>query len=260
MTRINTKKPMNLPQLTPREYFPPDKIKFIVYSITMLKLPVLFCLLLTVPQIWAQEGVSSLASKTPLGDAVIKTTATVLTPFAAAAPVTLPPALPVDARTPAAAHAEDVSKSDGPGPEPEDEELPELDIEVFLRSRISKIAQQYLGVSYKYAGVSPSGFDCSGLVYFVFLEAAGMEVSRSTVGLWKTGKPVKLAEARQGDLLIFTTVRPGSSHVGIVLENSPEEGIRFIHAASGGSKRGVIISGLNEAYYKARVMGARTFF
>jgi cell wall-associated NlpC family hydrolase len=134
-----------------------------------------------------------------------------------------------------------------------------LDIEAFLRGRIAETAQMYLGVPYKTAGVSPEGFDCSGLVYFVFREAAGMELSRSTVGLWNSGKAVKVADVKPGDLLIFTTVRPGASHVGIVLENTPA-GIRFVHAASKGSKIGVIISGLNEAYYKSRLMGARTFF
>jgi cell wall-associated NlpC family hydrolase len=140
-----------------------------------------------------------------------------------------------------------------------DDNAPELDIEAFLRGRIAETVQLYLGVPYKPAGISPEGFDCSGLVYFVFLEAAGMEVSRSTVGLWKSGKAIRLTDVKPGDLLIFTTVRPGASHVGIVLENTPA-GICFAHAASKGSKIGVIISWLNETYYKSRVMGARTFF
>jgi cell wall-associated NlpC family hydrolase len=140
------------------------------------------------------------------------------------------------------------------------DDAPELDIEAFLRGRIAEIAQRYLGVAYKYAGITPEGFDCSGFVYFVFHEAAGMELSRSTTALWKSGKAVKLAEVRPGDLLVFTTVKPGASHVGIVLENSKEKGIIFVHAASQGAKVGVIVSGLNESYYKARVMGARNYF
>jgi cell wall-associated NlpC family hydrolase len=140
------------------------------------------------------------------------------------------------------------------------EDAPELDIEALLRGRIAETAQLYLGVPYKPAGISPEGFDCSGLVYFVYREAAGMDVSRSTVGLWTSGKAVKLVDVKPGDVLVFTTVRPGASHAGIVLENSPERGIVFIHAASQGSHVGVIISRLNENYYKSRIMGARTFF
>ncbi|MDR2072026.1 MAG: C40 family peptidase [Spirochaetaceae bacterium] len=140
-----------------------------------------------------------------------------------------------------------------------EEELPELDIEVVLRRRITEMAREYLGVPYRYAGVSPEGFDCTGLVYFVYREAAGMEVSRSSVGIWNSGKNVSLAQVQPGDVLVFTTVRPGASHAGIVLENGPQ-GILFIHAASQGSKTGVIISNLNENYYRTRFMGARSYF
>lgn len=140
-----------------------------------------------------------------------------------------------------------------------EEDLPELDIEALLRRRITEIAQLYLGVPYKTAGITPEGFDCSGFVCYVFREAAGMEISRATVGIWNSGKKITLEQVRPGDLLVFTTVRAGASHVGIVLENGPT-GITFIHAASQGSKIGIIISNMNENYYKARFMGARNYF
>jgi hypothetical protein len=141
---------------------------------------------------------------------------------------------------------------------PEDE-LPELDIEVLLRGWITKKAREYMGVPYKYAGAGPDGFDCSGFVYFVYREAAGMDVSRSTAGIWNSGKKIPLAETRPGDVLLFTTVRPGPSHTGIVLENGPN-GVIFIHAASQGAATGIIISNMNERYYKTRFLGARTYF
>ncbi|MDR2181919.1 MAG: C40 family peptidase [Treponema sp.] len=140
-----------------------------------------------------------------------------------------------------------------------DEDAPELDIETFLRTRITLAARQHLGVPYKTAGAGPDGFDCSGLVYFAYREAAGMELSRSTAGLWNSGKAIAAKDAKPGDVLIFTTVRAGASHAGIVLENG-EAGIVFIHAASQGSRTGVIISRLNETYYRSRFMGARTYF
>ena len=140
-----------------------------------------------------------------------------------------------------------------------EEDVPDLDIETLLRGLITETAQEYLGVPYKAAGISPEGFDCSGFVYFIYREAAGMEVSRSTVGIWNSGKTITLAQVRPGDVLVFTTVRAGASHTGIVLENGPG-GVIFIHAASQGSKTGVIISNMNESYYKARFMGARSYF
>ena len=147
----------------------------------------------------------------------------------------------------------------GQGAAGTDEDAPELDIEVFLRGRIAAMAQEYLGVPYKTAGVSPEGFDCSGFVHFIYREAAGMEVSRSTVGIWNSGTKITLAQVRPGDVLVFTTVRAGASHAGIVLENGPR-GIIFIHAASQGAETGVIISNMNESYYKTRFMGARSYF
>jgi len=140
-----------------------------------------------------------------------------------------------------------------------EEDSPELDIETLLRRRITETAQKYLGVPYKYAGISPEGFDCSGFVHFVYREAAGMEVSRSTVGIWNSGKKIALAQVRPGDVLVFTTVRAGASHTGIVLENS-SRGVTFIHAASQGAQTGVIISNMSESYYKTRFMGARSYF
>jgi cell wall-associated NlpC family hydrolase len=140
-----------------------------------------------------------------------------------------------------------------------EENAPELDIETFLRNRIAELAQKYLGVPYKYASIGPDGFDCSGFVYFVFREAAGMEVSRSSVGIWNSGKKIALEQVRTGDVLVFTTIRRGASHAGIVLENGPN-GIIFIHAASDGPQTGVIISSMNESYYKTRYLGARSYF
>ena len=140
-----------------------------------------------------------------------------------------------------------------------DENAPELDIEIVLRKCITEFAQTFIGVPYKYAGISPDGFDCSGFIYYVFRESAGMDVSRSSVGIWNSGTKVELNQVKPGDVLVFSTVRAGASHVGIVLENGPQ-GILFIHAASQGPEIGVTISNMNESYYKTRYMGARSYF
>jgi cell wall-associated NlpC family hydrolase len=140
-----------------------------------------------------------------------------------------------------------------------EEDLPELDIEAILRRCITETAQEYLGVPYKAAGVTPAGFDCSGFVYFVYKEAAGIDVSRSSTGLWNNKKKITLAQTRPGDVLVFATVRSTASHAGIVLENGPK-GVTFIHAASQGAKTGVIISNMNEKYYKNCFLGARDYF
>jgi len=117
-------------------------------------------------------------------------------------------------------------------------------VEVIVRE-----ALRYLGAPYKYGGTTASGLDCSGLVYTVFA-SAGFKLSRSTQELYHRLPEVK-GEILPGDLLFFNTTG-GVSHVGIYLGTK-----KFIHAASQGPKTGVIISELDEAYYRQRYLGAR---
>ncbi|GHV24585.1 hypothetical protein FACS189498_1950 [Spirochaetia bacterium] len=134
----------------------------------------------------------------------------------------------------------------------------EFDREAGSRASIAATAKQYLGTPYKYGGTTAKGFDCSGFIWFVYHKEMGMELPRTTGGLWDKGRAVNMADLKPGDILVFATVKKGPSHAGIVLENS-KTGVTFIHAASDGPKTGVIVSGLNEAYYKKRLMGARSF-
>ena len=115
---------------------------------------------------------------------------------------------------------------------------------------IVKTAYEYLGTPYVYAGVSKQGVDCSGLVFAVFKQATGRELPRSVGALYKAGIKVS-GLLLQGDLLFFDTVG-GPSHVGIYIGDN-----RIIHAASEGPETGVIISSLEENYYKTRYLGAR---
>jgi len=104
-------------------------------------------------------------------------------------------------------------------------------------------------------GISREGLDCSGLVCKVLQDAAGMDVSRGVEGLFHSGLPVTYP-MHIGDLVFFDTEsrsEPSApSHVGIYIG-----GGRFIHAASEGSRTGVIISELDGPYYHQRFLGAR---
>lgn len=89
------------------------------------------------------------------------------------------------------------------------------------------IAQQYLGVPYVWGGASPSGFDCSGLVQYVYAQL-GVSLPRVTYSQEKAGTRISLSEAQPGDLLFWGT--PGSSyHVAIYMGNQT-----FIHAPTQG--------------------------
>jgi len=87
----------------------------------------------------------------------------------------------------------------------------------------ASIALRYLGVPYVYGGASPSGFDCSGLVMYVYAQL-GISLPHYTVAQWNATQPV--SSPAPGDLVFFN----GLGHVGIYLG-----GGRFVNAPHTGS-------------------------
>lgn len=121
---------------------------------------------------------------------------------------------------------------------------------------IIQFAKKFLGTPYHYAGSTPSGFDCSGFIYYV-MGNFGMRLSRSSPGLAEFGKTVKLSELQPGDLMFFkgrSTRSSGVGHVAMVVE--VKEGvIRFIHSST---SRGVIIDTFNNSgYYVPRYLKSK---
>lgn len=116
---------------------------------------------------------------------------------------------------------------------------------------IANAARQYLGIQYVWGGSTPSGFDCSGLVQYVYGQK-GLSVPRTTYNQIQTGSSVGPDKLRPGDLVFFDTDRSkkGPDHVGIYLG-----GGKFIHAPAPG--QGVKISSLADSYYMDRWMGGR---
>ncbi len=78
-------------------------------------------------------------------------------------------------------------------------------------------AMRYLGVPYVYGGMSPRGFDCSGLVGYVYAKF-GFHLARSAQGLYDTTRHISSSEAGAGDLVFFHT-GGGVTHVGIVIKH-----------------------------------------
>lgn len=107
-------------------------------------------------------------------------------------------------------------------------------------------AKQFEGVRYKWGGTSKSGMDCSGLVFESF-RAYDIILPRISRDMAKKGKKITLKKVLKGDLLFFKTGnrRNSINHVGLIV-NIRDNDIKFIHATTG---KGVIISGLNEAYW-----------
>lgn len=117
--------------------------------------------------------------------------------------------------------------------------------------RILKLARSELGVPYLYGGSSPSGFDCSGLVYFVYRHA-GIRVPRTANAQFYASHPVAYANLEPGDLVFFEIAGDAQMHVGIYAGTGS-----FIHAPETGED--VSYAQLDNPYWKARFVGGGRF-
>jgi len=107
--------------------------------------------------------------------------------------------------------------------------------------RAVSIALQQVGTPYRYGGSTPSGFDCSGLVYYSYANA-GKNIPRTTAGQWAGLAPVEGRNLLAGDLLFFN-ISGKMSHVGMYVGNG-----QFVHAPSSG--KSVSIENLRSDYYR----------
>ncbi len=119
------------------------------------------------------------------------------------------------------------------------------------REKFIACAQRYMGVPYKYGGTTSSGMDCSGFVYTSAKDSGVVSLPRTVASIYSAISLISDSEREAGDLVFFKTTGSSVSHIGIYLGNG-----KFIHCASEGSKTGVIISTLQESYWKRTYCGA----
>jgi cell wall-associated NlpC family hydrolase len=121
------------------------------------------------------------------------------------------------------------------------------------RDIIVRCAMDMIDKGYKYGSQDPEGgFDCSGLVQFAYKQA-GIDIPRTASAQYYKTLKIDLGKAKEGDLVFFSTVGPGPTHVGIYLG-----GGKFIHAPSEGKK--IRQEDMNNNYWKNAYYGAGTFF
>ena len=119
-----------------------------------------------------------------------------------------------------------------------------------LRAKVLALAEEQLGVPYVYGGMSPSGFDCSGFVKYIYDEM-GYTINRTADTQLVSGVAVNREDLQPGDLVFFcATTNDGAitSHVGIYAGDN-----QFIHAASDGIR----YSSLDDDYYADKYLCAR---
>ena len=114
-----------------------------------------------------------------------------------------------------------------------------------INPSVVSIAKKYIGAPYVFGGSTPSGFDCSGFIYYVF-KKSGKSISRATAaGYYNMAK--KVTSPQIGDLVFFSnTYKAGVSHVGIYLGNGQ------MISASGSS---VNIASISSSYWKSHFTG-----
>jgi len=152
------------------------------------------------------------------------------------------PPQPAPAPAPAPARAESTTTSTTAAPPPPPAPTP---TPTGGHPEAAAVAARYLGVPYRWGGASPAGFDCSGLVMYVYAQL-GISLPHYTVAQYSAGTPVARDQLQPGDLVFFD----GLGHVGIYIGAG-----QFIHAPHTGDV--VKVSSLSESWYASTYVGAR---
>lgn len=128
-------------------------------------------------------------------------------------------------------------------------EIVPLNEKVNEASDVISYAKNFIGTRYVYGGRSPSGFDCSGFVGYVY-EKFGVSLPRTSSAQYNATTRVSKANLQAGDLVFFTNGGRGVGHVGIYVGNN-----QFIHSPSAG--RTVCIDSMSGYYSRNYVGGGR---
>lgn len=121
------------------------------------------------------------------------------------------------------------------------EPLPPLISDLVLGEEVALRAIALVGKPYRYGGADLEGFDCSGLVYYIYHQL-GIDIPRTAADQHRLAARVSRDELMPGDLVFFRISRKRISHVGIYVGDN-----RFVHAPQSGKR--IVLRALDETYY-----------
>lgn len=110
------------------------------------------------------------------------------------------------------------------------------------KSSLQQHVNYWMGTPYRLGGSTKQGIDCSGLVCAIYLDVYRVKLPRTSAAQFASSQKISEKEVKEGDLVFFKIGTTSISHVGIYLKES-----KFLHASS---SKGVIVSSLQETYYK----------
>ncbi|KPC52939.1 C40 family peptidase [Amantichitinum ursilacus] len=144
------------------------------------------------------------------------------------------------------------STASAPPPKPIDRTTSTITVNSDDRREVVLYALSLLDVNYQFGGANPeAGMDCSGLVYFIYKNALGINLPHNAAEMARLSKPVDTRALEAGDLVFFNTLNKPYSHVGIYIGDG-----KFVHAPS--SKSHIKVESLKSPWFAARFEGGRT--
>jgi murein DD-endopeptidase / murein LD-carboxypeptidase len=117
-----------------------------------------------------------------------------------------------------------------------------IDLDTNCNLELYRTVYDWLGTPYRFGGSGKKGIDCSGFTGKIYESVYNHPLARDSRSMFQFAEPVAKSQLKEGDLVFFKIYRGRISHVGVYLGNN-----KFVHAST---TRGVIISDLNEDYYR----------